>query len=682
MAFTAFISQAGGGSREHNERDFNDKHKEPDYLLPAEYRLENIHITEDLTPAMVHQEYLETADFGRKHDRLHHKAEPVREAVIVCNQSTSEADVRTLMDELETGLDIRSMYAHIHKDEGHIDENGKVEHNFHIHYGYTNLVIEKDNQGQRRGTLTHMNQARMSKAQDICARVLGMERAKTYKDRKKDGEIDKNPVHIDAKQFRAAKRAEAKAVAEVQAKADEQVQAVKTELGTLKTEYQKLGELNKSIRAEMTATGEAHKEDYQVWKKTLNDAKKTYEEKEAAGRTLVGDLQRRLKETETARDAAIVQRDEEKKRAANTVSKLTGANTQVQNAQRRAAAAEERAGKAVTRAETAERTLTGANTQVQNAQRQAAAAEERAGKAVTRAETAERTLTGANTQVQNAQRRAAAAEERAGKAVTRAETAERTLTGTNTQVQNAQRRAAAAEERAGKAVTRAETAERTLTGTNIQVQNAQRRAAAAEERAGKAVTRAETAERTLTGTNTQVQNAQRRTAAAEERAGKAVTRAETAESELKRRDQADQGAAWTLPAPERMEFATTYRKRIKQPLTQELARRQERTQKAADEKARKHMSLEIQGTVKRAEKAEGRARTAESALARLKERCKVFLDLLDGLPEKMHDVFKHLVEVAAKAAREHFTEREQSQTPATKQSTAQTKTPDPWEYGK
>ena len=47
-------------------------------------------------------------------------------------------------------LEIRALYAHVHKDEGHIDKKaGKVKYNPHIHFGYTNLLIERDEPGRR-----------------------------------------------------------------------------------------------------------------------------------------------------------------------------------------------------------------------------------------------------------------------------------------------------------------------------------------------------------------------------------------------------------------------------------------------------------------------------------------------------------------------------------------------------
>ena len=273
MAYTAFISKSAPGNEVHNARKFSEDHPEPDYLLPPALRQRNIHIKTDLTADQVQDEYLTTTRFGKKHGRRHHKAKPIREAVIVCKMDTTENQVRMLMIALEDSLGVRPMYAHVHKDEGHIDEDtGKVKYNPHIHLGYTNLV---------NGELTHMNQRRMRRAQDICAAVLGMERAKTYKARKEDGEIDKNPKHKDHQTYRAQKRAEVKAGKAAKVAADEdatkRINAEK-KAETAETEKAKLFEVNRELREKLKASGIAKQKDYQVLKQ-IKDSDLSLDEK-------------------------------------------------------------------------------------------------------------------------------------------------------------------------------------------------------------------------------------------------------------------------------------------------------------------------------------------------------------------------------------------------------------------
>ena len=255
MAFTAFVSKSKPGNQAHNEREFDAGHPEPSYFLPAEHRRPNIHITTGLTDKQVYRDYVRTTDYGRKSKRLHHSAKPVREAIIVCKMDTTEDQVRTLIKELETGLGIRALHAHVHKDEGHIDKKtGKVKHNPHIHFGYTNLVIERGKDGKRHGRLTDMKRDRMSKAQDICARVLKMERAPHYtKETRK-----KNLPH---QAYRAKMETEAKVQAALDA-ADEKTSEVEGRAAAAEKQVIDLVAENKRLRQALTDSGKATREDY------------------------------------------------------------------------------------------------------------------------------------------------------------------------------------------------------------------------------------------------------------------------------------------------------------------------------------------------------------------------------------------------------------------------------------
>ena len=191
----------------HNKRAFDEDHPAPWYLLSPEHHdpRGNISIETSLTPARVFQEYLETNAFGRKHGRLHHKARPFRETVVVCQESTTRADVDKLMKEMERRLPFRCMYGHLHRDEGRVDKKtGKVIKNWHIHIGYTNLID---------GKLVDPGKKGLSQLQDICAEVLGMKR----------GELatETNRMHLEPKKYRRLAQEKEKAVMEEQARTKE-----------------------------------------------------------------------------------------------------------------------------------------------------------------------------------------------------------------------------------------------------------------------------------------------------------------------------------------------------------------------------------------------------------------------------------------------------------------------------
>ena len=255
MAFTAFVSRSKPGNQVHNEREFDADHPEPDYFLPAEHRRPNIHIKTELKAKQVYRDYVRTSDYGRKSGRLHHSAKPVREAIIVCKMDTTEEQVRDLIGKLEKGLGIRALYAHVHKDEGHIDEKtGKVKYNPHIHFGYTNLLIERDEQGRRQGELTDMNRPKMRKAQDICAEALGMERAPHYTKRTRK----KNLSH---QAFRAVKEIENRVQAALDA-AEDKPQTAEEKTGNVEQQVINLVAENARIRQALKDSGIAKREDY------------------------------------------------------------------------------------------------------------------------------------------------------------------------------------------------------------------------------------------------------------------------------------------------------------------------------------------------------------------------------------------------------------------------------------
>lgn len=225
-------AKAMAGNLIHNERAWSEDHPAPRYLLAPEHcdARGNQHIKTDLTPDRVIGEYLATNRYGRKHGRVHHKARPLRESVVVCKDTTGRQDVNRLMKSLESGLGVRCMYAHLHRDEGYISKKtGKPVLNYHIHVGYTNLVD---------GKLVHMDQEKMGRMQDICATALGMERGAPSKETKRP--------HLNHSEYRRMAREKDEAVSEKQDQISD-----KEEAGMrLEEEASMLWEENKSLKQE------------------------------------------------------------------------------------------------------------------------------------------------------------------------------------------------------------------------------------------------------------------------------------------------------------------------------------------------------------------------------------------------------------------------------------------------
>ena len=231
----------------HNTREWTEDHPAPGYLLAEEHQdpRGNIAIRRDLTPEMVIREYLETHPFGQKHGRLHHKAKPLRETVVVCEARHGREDMEKLMTELERQLPFRCMYGYLHRDEGHIDkETGIVKLNWHMHIGHTNLID---------GQLVNPGKAGLRKLQDICAEVLGMERGTPVEERE-----EKRP-HLPPKEYRrmARERDRSLAAERTQVKAAQETnKALSAENAELKEALDHLVETNKALRQRLQDSGQ------------------------------------------------------------------------------------------------------------------------------------------------------------------------------------------------------------------------------------------------------------------------------------------------------------------------------------------------------------------------------------------------------------------------------------------
>ena len=276
--FNSKIAKGEGASKTHNEREWTDDHPAPEYVAEfAQYAdpRGNEQGGQGLTRDQVRQEYIDHTEYGRRTGKAHARVKLFREAVINCTAATQKKDVEKVIKALEKGLNIRSMGWHLHRDEGHLDdETGKPKCNYHIHLAYTNL---KD------GQVTHMDKTRMKKAQDICAQVLKMPRGKPH--------TETGRVSMDHKQYRQHARAlaaEEKKTRAAHTKIDslttaltgekngrqgEKTRAEKAEaeLKKQKAEYKELGDANRTLRQRLKDSGQARQEDYQAVKRIMTD---------------------------------------------------------------------------------------------------------------------------------------------------------------------------------------------------------------------------------------------------------------------------------------------------------------------------------------------------------------------------------------------------------------------------
>ena len=102
-----------------------------------------------------------------KGKKMHAKATPIREGVVVIQRQTTLNDLKRFTDEVERRWGPRCVQAYIHKDEGHW-EGQEWKPNYHAH-----LVFDWTN---KQGVTYKLDKIAMQQMQTLLAETLGMER--------------------------------------------------------------------------------------------------------------------------------------------------------------------------------------------------------------------------------------------------------------------------------------------------------------------------------------------------------------------------------------------------------------------------------------------------------------------------------------------------------------------------
>jgi len=161
-------------------------------------------------------------------------------AIVNLNQNHTEQDAKKVVEYLEKNFDTKVFQYSIHRDEGHIDENGKQIKNYHMHIEFLGL----DSRGQ--SIKRRLKKKELIQLQTDIANILGMERGINYaKERKK------RPKRLDTYEFKEHKKQEEKAVrAKVKdLKAEiKQLRAELKEAHALRPQYAKLEQINRELK--------------------------------------------------------------------------------------------------------------------------------------------------------------------------------------------------------------------------------------------------------------------------------------------------------------------------------------------------------------------------------------------------------------------------------------------------
>lgn len=243
------VQQAKGGSEQHNKRE-----KELDYVRKDLSHLNQYWESDTQANRLATIKELAKAKTGRT---MQAKATPIREGVVVIQQSTTMEDLHRLADAYRDRLGVEVFQIAIHRDEGY--QNSKEwKPNLHAH-----LVFDWTN--HETGKSVKLNRQKMAEMQTITAEVLGMERGKSSEKK-----------HLTAQQYKAAAETER---AEKEAKRAEQLEEQVAELSTTKAAKEATINTFKAIGEKVVDTIKGTKKNLQERIKQLEEELPTEREK-------------------------------------------------------------------------------------------------------------------------------------------------------------------------------------------------------------------------------------------------------------------------------------------------------------------------------------------------------------------------------------------------------------------
>jgi DNA repair exonuclease SbcCD ATPase subunit len=229
---------------------------EAKYLLPKEHRGENEFYNCGTDEKELFNQELAKAE--RKGGRVPKVENSLWEGVINLNKKHTIEDVNRVGEHIAKKFNIHYTRGALHRDEGHIDEKGKVQYNIHAHI---NFMTYKD--GKQNWRLEFIDKEALRELQTEVAELLGMER----------GELNSKSVRANHRIFREKAdeiKAEREALKE-NSMLKAQIQDLKKQNSTLKGQNTKLKNENSKLKEENKKLEEQIKKLNNELKETLKD---------------------------------------------------------------------------------------------------------------------------------------------------------------------------------------------------------------------------------------------------------------------------------------------------------------------------------------------------------------------------------------------------------------------------
>lgn len=241
------FQKAKSNSVAETTREFEAK-----YLLPKEHRGENEFYNCGTDEKELFNQELAKAE--RKGGRVPKVENSLWEGVINLNKKHTIEDVNRVGEHIAKKFNIHYTRGALHRDEGHIDEKGKVQYNIHAHI---NFMTYKD--GKQNWRLEFIDKEALRELQTEVAELLGMER----------GELNSKSVRANHRIFRE-KADEIKAERE----ALKENNALKEQIQELKNENTSLKKSNSTLKGQNTKLKNENKNLKEENKKLEDDIKK------------------------------------------------------------------------------------------------------------------------------------------------------------------------------------------------------------------------------------------------------------------------------------------------------------------------------------------------------------------------------------------------------------------------
>lgn len=264
---SANFQKAKSNSVAETTREFEAK-----YLLPKEHRGKNEFYNCGVDEKNLFNQ--EVAKAERKGGRIPKLENSLWEGVINLNKKHTIEDVNRVGEHIAKKFNLHYTRGALHRDEGHIDEKGKVQYNYHAHI---NFMTYKD--GKQNWRLEFVNKEALRELQTEVAELLGMDR----------GELNSKSVRANHRNFRVNAeeiKAERIAVKELLATKDQlkeannQLRAFMKDNGAVRTDYAELEKAKKELEEKLKLKDLTEKELLEKFQKLEENFKTTLAQKD------------------------------------------------------------------------------------------------------------------------------------------------------------------------------------------------------------------------------------------------------------------------------------------------------------------------------------------------------------------------------------------------------------------